>query len=290
VLHTYYGGYGRPKVAPAQGKEPVNVVDVAVDYTDRPVLVIAVAYEPQIWRFSLAPGVHLAGVQLFGYHEQYVDGIPAGTPLGRMYDVGRDGERLSCGDPQRATTRRQTSETISRFTRLVESRQRAFAAARTEAASYVKFYTELKRRQAATEAPPLPGGTDPETAKLIIAARTAATDELLALARSLAVEAADRQDKLRELLFETMDEDSQAKASVARLDPDGRMPPPFDGWFSIEYRDELDSLAADISMFGRYIYAGYRYLESTQEGSFVIRADGSIGPDPTARELLLPRR
>ncbi len=76
---------GNAYLGRSQNGHPPRAASIHIAATARPVLVIATAYEPVVWTFTLDPGARLAGVMLSGYYEQMVDGLPDGTPLGRSY-------------------------------------------------------------------------------------------------------------------------------------------------------------------------------------------------------------
>ena len=79
LITTYYGGEQVEPAQPAARAHAVRYSDVRVAPQDAPVLIVAVAYEPQVWRFTIEPGARIAGVLLLGAYEQYATGLPAET-------------------------------------------------------------------------------------------------------------------------------------------------------------------------------------------------------------------
>ena len=63
VVYTYKGGQ---KVEPRQAKHPFRFVDLRVEATDKPALLVLTAYEPVVWRLEVAAGARIAGVLLSG--------------------------------------------------------------------------------------------------------------------------------------------------------------------------------------------------------------------------------
>ena len=58
-----------------------NLVKVAVNSPERPVLLMLGAYEPTIWRIEWTEGTRILGAMMSGYHSQFVSGLPPKTPL-----------------------------------------------------------------------------------------------------------------------------------------------------------------------------------------------------------------
>ena len=55
-------------------------IDVVVDRTAAPVILVLSAYDPVVWKVGTARGSSLAGVLVSGYHTQALIGIPRATP------------------------------------------------------------------------------------------------------------------------------------------------------------------------------------------------------------------
>jgi hypothetical protein len=55
-------------------------IDVVVDRTPVPIILVLSAYDPVVWKVGTARGASLAGVLVSGYHTQALIGIPRATP------------------------------------------------------------------------------------------------------------------------------------------------------------------------------------------------------------------
>ena len=81
-----YGGQ-RSGIQIDQSGHEATRIDVAVNSTDKPVVLILGAYEPTIWNIGWSSGTQIVGVYVSGYHRQAVMGLPRGTPmLNSSYD------------------------------------------------------------------------------------------------------------------------------------------------------------------------------------------------------------
>ena len=63
------------------GHREQQSIDVYVSYTDGPVILALMAYNPISWHLHLEQGVTLEGVILAGYHSQNITGTPSGLPI-----------------------------------------------------------------------------------------------------------------------------------------------------------------------------------------------------------------
>jgi hypothetical protein len=64
-------------------------VEVEVRPTDKPVVLAVTAYSSTLWRVKVADGAKLQAVIIGGWHEQEIEGVPAGVPV--AYKVGQPG-------------------------------------------------------------------------------------------------------------------------------------------------------------------------------------------------------
>ncbi len=55
-------------------------IDVAVNYSGAPVVLMLGAYEPTIWNIGWSPKTRIAAVLVSGYHRQVIAGLPAAIP------------------------------------------------------------------------------------------------------------------------------------------------------------------------------------------------------------------
>ena len=77
------GGYSGRKAGfqiDQSGHEATRM-DVAVNSTNKPVVLMLGAYEPTIWRVGWSPGTKIAAVLVSGYHRQAIAGLPKQTPV-----------------------------------------------------------------------------------------------------------------------------------------------------------------------------------------------------------------
>jgi len=70
-----------------QSGHEARQIDVAVNATRKPVVLMLGAYEPTVWNIGWSRGTRIVGVFVSGYHRQAVAGLPRGTPvLNSSYD------------------------------------------------------------------------------------------------------------------------------------------------------------------------------------------------------------
>jgi len=55
--------------------------DIAVNSTDKPVVLMLGAYEPAVWNIGWSKGTRILAVLVSGYHRQAVAGLPKATPM-----------------------------------------------------------------------------------------------------------------------------------------------------------------------------------------------------------------
>lgn len=63
-----------------QSGHEATQMDVLVNYTSKPVVLMLGAYEPTIWNISWSEGTRIAGVLASGYHRQVIAGIDKDVP------------------------------------------------------------------------------------------------------------------------------------------------------------------------------------------------------------------
>lgn len=64
-----------------QSGHEATSIQVAVNQTDAPVVLLLGAYEPTVWSVGWTPGTRIAAVLLTGYHRQRVTGLPSSVPM-----------------------------------------------------------------------------------------------------------------------------------------------------------------------------------------------------------------
>ena len=94
IVSVYQG----TEPASADSKHPFRYVDVRLEATTEPALMVLTAYEPVVWRVEVATHASLMGVVLSGYHEQLVSGLPENIPIGRSRYHDRVGAVHDCAD------------------------------------------------------------------------------------------------------------------------------------------------------------------------------------------------
>lgn len=219
----------------------VGRTTVHVMATTNPVLVFATAYEPTLWSFVLDPGAKLAAVQIEGEYQPMVEGLPAGTPVGRTYFTDAD-ERPGkvCGLPLTAEQQEAINQQIkaqrTRHEQLVSEESRKTI----RAADYREFVRALSAKDVA-----------PDT---------------LAVARAIAASAADDAATAQQA-------SRDALASIASLTEQLKGPPVkrlAHDYFYLDDPAELDQLAADLSRLGPYTIVSTRYGYASPSGGFEI--------------------
>jgi hypothetical protein len=250
LITTYYGGEQVDPAQPAARAQAVRYSDVRVPPQDKPVLIVAVAYEPQVWRFVVEPGAKIAGVLLLGAYEQYASGLPSDTKLGRVYGRNRDNtDAALCGDPEAADARDHID--LQSLEGMVRSQSDQRKNRELRLSAFEEFANGLKRE-----------GAD--------AAALAIAEGILQRERDRAARQDERASEAGMKLVEAQD-------TLANPDAEGRLPDPFDGWFRIETTQDLEAFAAGLAILGPYEFAGYEYREDMREGGFVIGATGDGG-------------
>lgn len=76
-----------------QSGHQATKVDVAVNYTDSPVVLMLGAYEPTIWNIGWSDKTRIAAVFASGYHRQVLAGIPDSVP----YFISTYDNKGGCG-------------------------------------------------------------------------------------------------------------------------------------------------------------------------------------------------
>ena len=70
-----------------QSGHEATQIDVAVNETGAPVVLMLGAYEPTVWNIGWSPQTRIVGVLVSGYHRQTIAGLPASVPrLNSSYD------------------------------------------------------------------------------------------------------------------------------------------------------------------------------------------------------------
>lgn len=64
-----------------QSGHQATKIDVAVNYTDAPVVLMLGAYEPTVWNIGWTPKTRIAAVFASGYHRQALAGLQESTPF-----------------------------------------------------------------------------------------------------------------------------------------------------------------------------------------------------------------
>jgi hypothetical protein len=75
-----YRGEKELDVQLGESGHAVTEIEVIVDRTDHPVVLVLTAYDPVVWRVGLTDRADLAGVLVSGHHTQALLGIPATLP------------------------------------------------------------------------------------------------------------------------------------------------------------------------------------------------------------------
>lgn len=76
-----------------QSGHQATKVDVVVNYTDSPVVLMLGAYEPTIWNIGWSDKTRIVGVFASGYHRQVLAGIPESVP----YFISTYDNKAGCG-------------------------------------------------------------------------------------------------------------------------------------------------------------------------------------------------
>jgi hypothetical protein len=79
VVGLYKGGK-ELDVQLGQSGHTTTEIEVIVDRTPAPVILVLSAYDPVVWKVGTARGATVAGVLVSGYHTQALLGIPRATP------------------------------------------------------------------------------------------------------------------------------------------------------------------------------------------------------------------
>ncbi|MEG1678886.1 MAG: hypothetical protein RR326_02220, partial [Stenotrophomonas sp.] len=70
-----------------QSGQEATQIDVAVNESGAPVVLMLGAYEPTVWNIGWSPQTRIVGVLVSGYHRQTIAGLPASVPrLNSSYD------------------------------------------------------------------------------------------------------------------------------------------------------------------------------------------------------------
>lgn len=75
-----------------QSGHDATQIDVLVNSSKKPVVLMLGAYEPTIWNIVWAPGTEIAAVMISGYHRQVVAGLKGGIPVLVDTCLGEDGK------------------------------------------------------------------------------------------------------------------------------------------------------------------------------------------------------
>lgn len=74
-----YGGRRLDYQIDQSGSEATQI-DVAVNHSGAPVVLMLGSYEPTVWNIGWSSGTRILAVLVSGYHRQVVTGLPAGVP------------------------------------------------------------------------------------------------------------------------------------------------------------------------------------------------------------------
>jgi hypothetical protein len=102
-----------------QSGHQATKVDVVVNYTDSPVVLMLGAYEPTIWNIGWSGKTRIVGVFASGYHRQVLAGIPDSVP----YFVSTYDNKGACGSSHITAENPAAFDALSRklFNRPVEN-------------------------------------------------------------------------------------------------------------------------------------------------------------------------
>lgn len=80
-----------------------TVVDVVVERTNEPALIVLSGDQPIVWRVLAEPDADIAGIHLTGRNEQFITGLTEEIPVGRSFKEQKFGEKVSrCRDRVKA--------------------------------------------------------------------------------------------------------------------------------------------------------------------------------------------
>lgn len=102
-----------------QSGHQATKVDVVVNYTDSPVVLMLGAYEPTIWNIGWSDKTRIVGVFASGYHRQVLAGIPDGV----RYFISTYDNKGACGSSYITAENPAAFDALSRklFNRPVEN-------------------------------------------------------------------------------------------------------------------------------------------------------------------------
>lgn len=102
-----------------QSGHQATKVDVAVNYTDSPVVLMLGAYEPTIWNIGWSDKTRIAGIFVGGYHRQVLAGIQENVP----YFISTYDNKAGCGSAYITAENPSGFDALSRklFNRPVET-------------------------------------------------------------------------------------------------------------------------------------------------------------------------
>lgn len=262
VVYTYKGGQ---KVEPRQAKHPFRFVDLRVEATDKPALLVLTAYEPVVWRLEVAAGARIAGVLLSGYYEPLTLGLPQGVPLTRSFYQLRNGKDFepcrmkSSKSEEGAQAEAQDPRAVLRD--LEDALRRVVAAER-----------EVLRLDGALE------GVERAAAELRRSGAAASAQETLSvLAASLEDEAATarkERDRVQEQVASLQDRRARTPQNAKeRLDAPSAF---LANGFSVEDVDSLATLEQALAEQGSHQVASYqRRSGDDQSFRFEVSAAGA---------------